>query len=104
MPLLIKYTIEIFQISGPFTVLSCANCYVYYINTLYIPQDNVIIIIYNNIIAYKGIKKKKQKKKEKKKNIVLPIYPLFITADGNNFIKNMSFYQIPFSYFLKNFR
>ena len=102
MPLLIKYTIEIFQVSGPFTVLSCRH--VYYINTLYIPQDNVIIIIYNNIIAYKGIKKKKQKKKEKKKNIVLHIYPLFIIADGNNFIKNMSFYQIPFSYFLKNFR
>ena len=69
MPLLIRSTVEIFQVSGPFTVLSCGNCYVYYINTLYIPQDNVIIIIYNNIIAYKGIKKKKQKKKKKRKTL-----------------------------------
>ena len=67
VPLLIKDTVETFQVSGPHTVSSCGNCYVCYINTLYIPQDNAITIVYNNIIAYKDIKKKKQKKKREKR-------------------------------------
>lgn len=67
--LLIKHTVETSQVSGAYTVSSCGNCCVCFIDTWYIPQDNVISIVYNNIIAYKDIKKKKQKKKKKGKTL-----------------------------------